>query len=208
MDVGVADRAEILTDTIEQRHHIRRASSIEIDPVVTAEIESRLDAARGPIASFFAVPLGVVAATRPGSLWDGAAQTVALTGQAGIGKSRLVFELFNAIEAGDELVYWRRGRSLPYGDGVTFWALGEMVKAQAGILENDPRDEVERKLREAAGDRWVERHLRPLVGLGADTDERTSEEARTAWRRFFESLAERRPLVLEFLQSVGIAPKP
>ena len=36
-----------------------------------------------------------------------------------------------------ELVFWRQGRCLSYGEGITFWALGEMVKAQAGILESD-----------------------------------------------------------------------
>ena len=41
------------------------------------------------------------------------------------------------VERDAELVRWRQGRSLPYGEGVTFWALGEIVKAQAGILEND-----------------------------------------------------------------------
>ena len=47
-----------------------------------------------------------------------------------------------------ELITWRRGRSLAYGEGVAFWALGEMVKAQAGILESDAarcrRDEARR----------------------------------------------------------------
>ena len=66
---------------------------------------------------------------------EGAAQLVTLVGEPGIGKSRLVFELLQIVDAGVENVYWRQGRSLPYGDGVTFWALGEMVKSQAGILE-------------------------------------------------------------------------
>ena len=65
-------------------------------------------------------------------------QLLTLVGVPGIGKSRLVYELFQTIETGDfGLVFWRHGRSLPYGEGVTFWALSEMVKAQAGILESD-----------------------------------------------------------------------
>src|SRR5262245_420621 len=59
------------------------------------------------------------------------AQLVTLVGVPGIGKSRLVFELFRAADESTEIVTWRQGRSLPYGDGVTFWALGEIVKAQA-----------------------------------------------------------------------------
>ena len=73
-------------------------------------------------------------------------QLVTLVGVPGIGKSRLVFELFQTIETGEHgLVFWRHGRSLPYGDGVTFWALREMVKAQAGILESDSGEQAGRE---------------------------------------------------------------
>src|SRR5207237_916048 len=71
-----------------------------------------------------------------------------LGGETGIGKSRLVAELLAHVDALEEIVFWRHGRSLPYGEGAAFWALGEMVKAQAGILENDAPEDVERKLRE------------------------------------------------------------
>ncbi len=136
-------------------------------------------------------------------------QLITLVGVPGIGKSRLVFELFQTIESGDfGLVYWRHGRSLPYGDGVTFWALSEMVKAQAGILESDTPENADQKLGQAVQRffpdteeaAWVERHLRPLAGL--ETDETWSADRRSeafaAWRRFFEALAEMRPLVLVF----------
>ena len=135
------------------------------------------------------------------------AQLVTLVGLPGIGKSRLVYELWAGVEADPQLVYWRQGRSLPYGSGVSFWALGEMTKAQAGILENDPAEAAERKLLQAVAQavheesesRWIAAHLRPLVGLPAESevgDRR--EEAFAAWRRFFEALAEQRPLVLVF----------
>ena len=136
-------------------------------------------------------------------------QLVTLVGVPGIGKSRLVFELFEAIERGDYgLVFWRHGRSLPYGDGVTFWALGEMVKAQAGILESDGHDEAGDKLRaavarfvdDASDAAWIERRLRPLAGL-EETDESSADrrgETFAAWRRFFEAIADERPLVLVF----------
>ena len=68
---------------------------------------------------------------------ESAVQLVTIVGVPGIGKSRLVWELLQAVERDPEFVTWRQGRSLPYGDGVTFWALGEMVKAQAGILDSD-----------------------------------------------------------------------
>ncbi len=140
---------------------------------------------------------------------DRSPQLVTIVGVPGIGKSRLVAELFRVIdEDPNETVYWRQGRSLPYGDGITFWALGEMVKAQAGILETDSPEQAEQKLHasvaalipQVADAQWVERLLRPLAGLGSDpavgSDRR--DEAFTAWRRFFEGLAEDRTLVLVF----------
>jgi class 3 adenylate cyclase len=132
-------------------------------------------------------------------------QLVTLVGVPGIGKSRLVHELLQVVEADPELIVWRQGRSLPYGEGVSFSALGEMVKAQAGILETDAEDEAAAKLRDAVADlvpdsedcRWVDRHVRPLVGLARE-GEAGREEAFAAWRRFLEALAERGPAVLVF----------
>jgi class 3 adenylate cyclase/tetratricopeptide (TPR) repeat protein len=137
-----------------------------------------------------------------------ASQLVTLVGVPGIGKSRLVYELSQLVDAEPELTYWRQGRSLPYGEGVTFWALAEMVKAHAGILETDTAEEAGAKLHavvaELIEDRadtdWVLGHLRPLVGLGGAPElggERRAEVF-AAWRKFFEALAERHPLVLIF----------
>src|SRR5439155_23862201 len=89
------------------------------------------------------------------------------------------------------------GRCLPYGEGITFWALGEMVKAEAGIAESAAAEEAESKLRTAVEDEWVRAHLRPLIGLGSDVSG-DRREAFAAWRRFFEALAEEGPLVLVF----------
>ena len=75
-----------------------------------------------------------------------APQLVTLLGIPGIGKSRLLYELWRIAEAGAEPPCWRQGRSLPYGDGVSFWALAEMVKAEAGILESDSPGQAEAKL--------------------------------------------------------------
>ena len=130
-------------------------------------------------------------------------QLVTLVGVPGIGKSRLVGAFFSHLEGDPDLVWWRQGRALPYGDGVSFWAVAEMVKAQAAIAENDPPDACAAKLRasveslvadEAERD-WVTDHLLPLVGV----DHRGGGgDSAPAWRAFFESLAERRPLVMVF----------
>ena len=133
------------------------------------------------------------------------AQLVTLVGVPGIGKSRLIAELFQITEADPDLINWRQGRSLPYGERVSFWALGEIVKAHAGILESDDSATAEEKLGEMVADladdererEWLARLTRPLVGLeGAERTER--EEAFAAWRRLLEAAAEQRPLILVF----------
>jgi class 3 adenylate cyclase/tetratricopeptide (TPR) repeat protein len=126
-------------------------------------------------------------------------QLVTVVGEAGVGKSRLVRELANSVDGRPELAYWRQGRCLPYGDGITFWPLGEIVKAQAGILESDGVAEAERKLRASLVGTpdadWVRGHLAPLVGLAA-LAESSSEERFAAWRAYMEALAGKRPLIL------------
>ena len=82
-------------------------------------------------------------------------QLVTIVGVPGMGKSRLVQELSLVVERDPELIRWRQGRSLPYGEGVSFWALGEMVKAEAGILETDSAEAARAKLAQS-----VERELR------------------------------------------------
>ena len=137
------------------------------------------------------------------SLREREPQLVTLVGVPGIGKSRLVFELFQTIETGDYgLVYWRHGRSLPYGEGVTFWALGEMVKAQAGILESD---RPEQAADEAPPGRRAGRLGRRRGAAGSSASSGRSpasrptsasagdrrDEAFAAWRRFLEAIARR-----------------
>jgi class 3 adenylate cyclase/tetratricopeptide (TPR) repeat protein len=135
-------------------------------------------------------------------------QLVTLVGVPGIGKSRMLFELSRIADADSDLITWRQGRCLAYGEGVTFWALAEIVKAQAGIHEADDDEAASQKLRTAVEDvvgdardaAWIEARLRPLAGLGGDSDvaRDRSGETFTAWRRFLEALADQRTLVLVF----------
>jgi class 3 adenylate cyclase/tetratricopeptide (TPR) repeat protein len=136
---------------------------------------------------------------------DSILQVVTLVGVPGIGKSRLVFELLQQVAVEGELTTWRQGRCPAYGQGVALWALGEIVKAQAGILESDPAEDAEVKLRQAVGElvadereaAWILGHVRPLVGLtSAEVGGDRQAEAFAVWRRFLEALAERGPAVL------------
>jgi len=155
-----------------------------------------------------AVELGLLRAAFERARAESEPQLVTLVGVPGIGKTRLVAELGRVARDTDPGLVWLEGRSLAYGAGSSFWGLGEMVKAQAEIMETDPAATAEDKLRtavEALADeesdaRWIEGQLRPLVGLTADpgTREEGQAEAFAAWRRFFELLARRSVLVLVF----------
>jgi class 3 adenylate cyclase len=131
-------------------------------------------------------------------------QLVTLIGAPGIGKSRLVYELLEHVEGHNDLVTWRQGRSLPYGEGRSFWALAEIVKAHLGVLETDNgadvREAVHTAVCELVGDdRRVELHLGELLGIGTgETLYADRDDAFAAWRRFFEAVAEQAPLVLVF----------
>ena len=135
-------------------------------------------------------------------------QLVTVVGVPGIGKSRLLYELSQIADAEAELISWRQGRSLPYGEGSSFWALAEMVKAQAGILESDTPGEAGAKLAQMTADvlgaapdaDWVRRHLGALLGLAGSSGPAGGDQSEefAAWRSFFEALAEQRPLVLVF----------
>jgi class 3 adenylate cyclase/tetratricopeptide (TPR) repeat protein len=128
-------------------------------------------------------------------------QLVTVVGEPGIGKSRMVDELAEDIEARADRVNWRQGRCLPYGEGITFWALGEIVKAHAGILESDAPDIAEAKLDavlpEGSERAWFHQRLVPLLGVEASSPAER-DELFTAWRRFLEQIAANRPTVLVF----------
>jgi class 3 adenylate cyclase/tetratricopeptide (TPR) repeat protein len=128
---------------------------------------------------------------------DRAVQLVTIAGEPGVGKTRLVQEFADFLDELPQLVRLRQGRCLPFGEGVSFWALGEIVKGEAGILDSDGPDEAERKLvgtlevlgldpREAD---WLRQRLAPLVGIGSQSRDAKREELFAAWLRFLEALA-------------------
>ena len=128
-------------------------------------------------------------------------QLVTVVGEPGLGKSRLVAELFAYIDGRPEFTTWRQGRCLPYGEGITFWALGEILKAHTGILESDPptaaQEKLDAVLPQSEERAWFRQRLLPLLGIEA-TSSAERGELFTAWRRFLEGIAEERPTVLVF----------
>jgi len=109
-------------------------------------------------------------------------QLVTVVGEPGVGKSRLVAELARVLDDRPGRTTWRQGRCLPYGDGITFWALGEIVKAHAGIYESDSPEAATEKLEAVlpeSDDRpWLRARLLPLLGI--ESSPAAQEEAFTA----------------------------
>jgi class 3 adenylate cyclase/tetratricopeptide (TPR) repeat protein len=133
------------------------------------------------------------------------AHLVSVIGIAGIGKSRLGWEFFKYMDGLEELVWWHRGRCLAYGEGVAFWALAEMVRMRAGIIEGEGPESASAKLRDSVAEivtdederAYVEPRMLHLLGL-EDGPARGKEELFGAWRLFFERLADRGPVALLF----------
>jgi len=130
---------------------------------------------------------------------------VSITGQAGIGKSRLAWEFLKYVDGLLEDAWWHEGRCPSYGDGVTFWALGEMIRGRAGLAETDDerttRDRIAATVAEHVPDererRWIERALLTLLGLEPPPPG-GPEELFAAWRIFFERIAATGICVLVF----------
>ena len=133
-----------------------------------------------------------------------AARLVAVSGAAGVGKTRLRREFFNYIDGLLDTYLWHSGRCLSYGEGVAYWALGEMVRQRLGIAEDAPALEAAAKL-DAGLDRWIpdaadREFLSPRLGalVGVAEPGLGREELFAGWRLFFERLAEHQPVILVF----------
>ena len=118
-------------------------------------------------------------------------------GSAGMGKSRLVAEALRTI-GGEATVL--KGSCLPYGEGITFWPVLDVVKQATGITDEDTSDEARTKIVAALeGEQAAERvaaHIADLIGL-AETGG-TAEEGFWGMRKLFEALAGKRPLIVVF----------
>jgi class 3 adenylate cyclase/tetratricopeptide (TPR) repeat protein len=135
---------------------------------------------------------------------DSRARLVSLVGEAGIGKSRLVWEFEKYIDGLVDDIYWHAGRSPSYGDGITFWSIAEMVKTRARIVDTDSDDAVLAKLDDALekyidveSDRsWIRPRLSAVLGFGEAPGDRAELDA--AVRAFFEGVSRYGTTVLVF----------
>ena len=133
------------------------------------------------------------------------AHLVSVLGVGGLGKSRLVWEFFKYLDGLAEFAFWHRGRCLAYGEGVTYWALAEMVRMRAEIAEGEEpetaRSKLNQTVREYVHDadeqEWVEQRLAHLLGL-EERQVHEREDLFAGWRLFFERMAEEDPVVLVF----------
>jgi len=130
---------------------------------------------------------------------------VSITGPGGIGKSRLVWELEKYVDGVAEDIWWHRGRSPSYGEGITFWALGEMVRRRAQLSEDDDeattRSGIDAMLTEYVPDASERERIGPalLTLLGVEEAPAGGRDALfPAWRLLFERIAERGTTTLVF----------
>jgi class 3 adenylate cyclase/tetratricopeptide (TPR) repeat protein len=136
---------------------------------------------------------------------DGAARLVSIVGEPGIGKSRIAWELLKYVDGVTEAFKWHQGRSPAYGEGVTFWALAEMVRSRAGITDGDPATSARTRLRTCVAEyvpdpderAWIEPKLASLLGL-EDPGGVTRGELFSAIRTFFQLIAATATVVMLF----------
>jgi class 3 adenylate cyclase/tetratricopeptide (TPR) repeat protein len=129
---------------------------------------------------------------------------VSIIAPPGLGKSRLAWELSKYIDGLVENVWWHAGRSPAYGQGITFWALGEMIRERAGLAETDAEATTRARIGATVAEwiadadeaRWIEGAL--LALLGVEPMPGGPEQLFAAWRTFFERISAKGTVAVVF----------
>jgi class 3 adenylate cyclase/tetratricopeptide (TPR) repeat protein len=124
---------------------------------------------------------------------DRSCQLFTILGTPGVGKSRLVEEFLGSLLGTTVL----RGRCLPYGEGITFFPVGEVVKEAAGLEDFDAPDEIERKICAVLGTDGPACSTLAQLFAAAEHDS-SVEETFWAVRSFLEAVAQTAPLAVVF----------
>ena len=201
----------------EETHRLVR-DAVQVEPVEPLELKGKTD--RVPAFRFVDVTPGAPAFARrldsplvgreeelgrlqrvfDEAVAERACRMVTVLGDAGLGKSRLVTELVARVGGGARVLW---ARCLPYGEGITFWPVAELVKEAAAIDETDAPDAARSKLRALVADAEdgteVAERVSAAIGLGGDgAGGGDIQETFWAVRRLLEILAAEKPLVVLF----------
>ncbi len=130
-------------------------------------------------------------------------RVLSVIGPAGIGKSRLIWEFLKYIDGLTETVFWHSGRSPAYGEGISFWALGEMIRSRCGLHELDDEATSRERVRSRVAEfvrnpderPWIEKALLTLLGFESGM---AADQLFGAWRTFFERISEQGTVVMAF----------
>jgi len=193
----------------ETTHRLVR-DSVEVEEVEPLELKGKSD--RVPAFRLLAVGEGIgrehatlpligrehelaeLSAALESAVSGRSPRLVKVVADAGTGKSRLIEELMASTAEQGGLVV--RGRCLPYGRGITFWPLVEIVAQAAGIAEDDGPQAAHAKLAAIAVDEAVAARVSQAVGLSDSSF--PLDELNWGVRKLFESLALDRPLLVVF----------
>lgn len=209
---GAAVRYEAL-EPLELKGKARPVPAWEARGLITQHTVGRIGPARASPLVGRTEELAALETLYGRVLQEGTPHLVTLVGEAGVGKSRVLREFEQRLAEHPSAPSFRTGRCLPYGSAIVFWALGEVLRAECGIIDSDSSDEAWAKLsgyvRELRADAGGDRAA-ALIGrlLGVEVppelapDEQDPERLREAFfsalRFGIEAMADRRPFVIAF----------
>lgn len=129
---------------------------------------------------------------------------VSLVGIAGIGKSRLVWELSRYAADQHSSINWLQGRALAYGRDPKLRPLAELIRSSMNISATDEAESARSKLINALSfyvpmeeeRRWIEGHLARVIGLETKPEGSEQYELFAAIRTFIDRVSQRRPTVI------------